>query len=122
LGVIHALLSWLRALRTSYRAPPAWANVMREVLVHTLDWSLAQADAIGSLPSHVDGALNGEPSKLVHFCHGLPGATLVYCLAAKELNVDRFRAATVRFGEVTHEWDLLRKSPGLAMASAGTAL
>lgn len=116
LGSAMALLGWLRAVRCSDRPEPlaSTAAAARLLIVQALDWALAQVDAAGNLPARA-----GEPSPLVQFCHGAPGAALVFAFGAQELELERFREAAVRFGEVTYEYGLLRKGPGLCHGLAG---
>lgn len=121
LGVVMALLCWLRAVRCSARAAQLASTTAtaRNLLVQALDWLLVQVDSVGNLPSRVDGALSAEANPLVQFCHGAPGAAIVFAFAAQELQVEQYRDAAVRFGEVTYEYGLLRKGPGLCHGIAG---
>ncbi|KAG8467231.1 hypothetical protein KFE25_000547 [Diacronema lutheri] len=125
LGVVHALVCWLRSARASpSTATPqlgALATQVIDATVETLDWLLTQLDALGNLPARVDerAARRHEPSELVAWCHGAPGAAIVFAFAARELGVERFGAAAVRFGELSFERGVLRKGPGLCHGLGG---
>lgn len=91
-------------------------------------------DHVRTLERHADGTPGpggwfptamadppGQEKLLVHWCHGSPGAVLLFARAWQVYRDDEYGAVARRAGQVTWERGLLRKGPGLCHGVAGSA-
>ncbi|PNH06704.1 LanC-like protein 1, partial [Tetrabaena socialis] len=62
-----------------------------------------------------------SPKALVHWCHGAPGAVLLWCKAHEVLGDVSYLEAAERAGEVVWQLGLLRKGHGLCHGTSGNA-
>lgn len=88
----------------------------RAVLERTLAYLLAlqQAEA-GNLPT----STGKRGDRLVQFCHGAPGAVLLWCRAWAVLRDDAYLRAAVQAAAVVWRHGLLRKGAGICHGVAG---
>ncbi|EFN72970.1 LanC-like protein 1 [Camponotus floridanus] len=69
----------------------------------------------GNFPSST-----GNPSdKLIQWCHGAPGISILFCLAYKVFEDNTFLETAIRCGEVTWERGLLKKGYSICHGVAG---
>ncbi|XP_046390142.1 lanC-like protein 2 [Ischnura elegans] len=90
---------------------------LMELIRPTIDFLLDTSFPSGNLPS----SLGREKDKLVHWCHGAPGAVYLYCLAYKVFHDERYLDAAKKCGEVVWQRGLLRKGYGICHGVAGNA-
>eukprot|EP00826_Nyctotherus_ovalis_P044144 TRINITY_DN474_c0_g3_i1.p1 TRINITY_DN474_c0_g3~~TRINITY_DN474_c0_g3_i1.p1 ORF type:complete len:344 (-),score=77.59 TRINITY_DN474_c0_g3_i1:10-1041(-) len=82
------------------------------------EYMLSQQYPSGNFPS----SQGSEGDRLVHFCHGAPGA-IPFLLAAHRLfKREEYMAAAVRAGQVVWERGILYKGNGLCHGITGNAL
>ncbi|XP_015437581.1 PREDICTED: lanC-like protein 1 isoform X2 [Dufourea novaeangliae] len=71
----------------------------------------------GNFPSS-----NGSTTdKLVHWCHGAPGMTMLFCLAYEVFKDEQYLNTALQCGEVIWERGLLKKGYGICHGVAGNA-
>ncbi|XP_071446285.1 glutathione S-transferase LANCL1 [Hetaerina americana] len=90
---------------------------LTELVRPTIDFLLSTSFPSGNLPS----SLGREKDKLVHWCHGAPGAVYLYSLAYEVFNDERYLDAANKCGDVVWDRGLLRKGYGLCHGVAGNA-
>ncbi|KOC63195.1 LanC-like protein 2 [Habropoda laboriosa] len=71
----------------------------------------------GNFPS----SIGSTTDKLVHWCHGAPGMTMLFCLAHKVYQDENYLKTAVQCGEVIWSRGLLRKGNGICHGVAGNA-
>lgn len=126
LGAAHGTIGILQMLTLSLREGDSWLfsgkntiNDYKQVLEATWDYICDLQFPSGNFPSHVKDAGDPERDKLVHFCHGAPGAILGLCTAYEYFRNPRFLSTVIRAGDMIWEKGLLRKGNGLCHGIAG---
>lgn len=71
----------------------------------------------GNFPSSV----GSETDKLIHWCHGAPGMTMLFCLAYEIYLDEKFLQTALQCGEVIWERGLLKKGYGICHGVSGNA-
>ncbi|XP_031788004.1 glutathione S-transferase LANCL1 isoform X1 [Nasonia vitripennis] len=71
----------------------------------------------GNFPSSVGSTTD----KLVHWCHGAPSMTMLFCLAYEIFKKDQYLNTALKCGEVIWERGLLKKGCGICHGVAGNA-
>lgn len=71
----------------------------------------------GNFPSSV----GSKTDKLIHWCHGAPGMTMLFCLAYEIYLDEKFLQTAVQCGEVIWERGLLKKGYGICHGVSGNA-
>ena len=66
-------------------------------------------------------AESGSKNLLVHFCHGAPGAILLFCTAYRYFPFKEYLETAETLASVVWEYGLLRKGGGLCHGVAGNA-
>jgi len=127
LGAAHGVIGILQMLVLGLREGEGWLfsgknclNDYKEALERTIDYICDLQFPSGNFPSHVQDAGSPERDKLVHFCHGAPGAILTLCTAFEYFHNPRFLASASRAGDMMWEKGLLKKGNGLCHGIAGS--
>ena len=127
LGAAHGTIGILQMLLLGLKEGEGWLfagentlNDYKEALQRTIDYVCDLQFPSGNFPSHVRDAGNPERDKLVHFCHGAPGAILTLCTAYEYFHNPRFLATATRAGDMMWEKGLLKKGNGLCHGIAGS--
>ncbi|XP_076758502.1 glutathione S-transferase LANCL1 isoform X1 [Xylocopa sonorina] len=71
----------------------------------------------GNFPS----SIGSHTDKLVHWCHGAPGMTKLFCLAYKIYQDENYLKTALKCGEVIWSRGLLKKGYGICHGVAGNA-
>ncbi|KAI4498197.1 hypothetical protein M0802_006683 [Mischocyttarus mexicanus] len=71
----------------------------------------------GNFPSSV----GSNTDKLIHWCHGAPGMTMLFCLAYELYRDEKFLQTAVQCGEVIWTRGLLKKGYGICHGVSGNA-
>ncbi|CAK9829125.1 LanC-like protein 2 [Anthophora retusa] len=71
----------------------------------------------GNFPS----IMGSSSDQLVHWCHGAPGMTMLFCLAHKVYQDENFLETAIQCGDVVWSRGLLRKGNGICHGVAGNA-
>ncbi|XP_043587372.1 lanC-like protein 2 isoform X2 [Bombus pyrosoma] len=72
---------------------------------------------LGNFPS----SIGSHTDKLIHWCHGAPGMTMLFCLAYEIYKDKNYLATAVQCGDVTWARGLLKKGYGICHGVAGNA-
>ncbi|XP_017885838.1 lanC-like protein 2 isoform X2 [Ceratina calcarata] len=71
----------------------------------------------GNFPS----SIGSNSDKLIHWCHGAPGMTMLFCLAYKIYQDESYLQIALQCGEVIWARGLLKKGLGICHGVAGNA-
>ncbi|XP_012244316.1 glutathione S-transferase LANCL1 isoform X1 [Bombus impatiens] len=71
----------------------------------------------GNFPS----SIGSHTDKLIHWCHGAPGMTMLFCLAYEIYKDKNYLTTAVQCGEVIWSRGLLKKGYGICHGVAGNA-
>ncbi|XP_047357096.1 lanC-like protein 2 [Vespa velutina] len=71
----------------------------------------------GNFPS----SIGSNTDKLIHWCHGAPGMTMLFCLAYEIYSDKKFLETAIQCGEVIWERGLLKKGYGICHGVSGNA-
>ncbi|XP_015177864.1 PREDICTED: lanC-like protein 2 [Polistes dominula] len=71
----------------------------------------------GNFPSSV----GSDTDKLIHWCHGAPGMTMLFCLAYEIYSDEKFLQTALQCGEVIWARGLLKKGYGICHGVSGNA-
>lgn len=86
-----------------------------ELVRRGIHWLTSRRQSNGNWP-----AVEGESdAKLVHFCHGAPGAILLYLKAYEVFKTEEYLRIAQEAGEVTYQYGVLKKGLGLCHGVAG---
>ncbi|XP_037037407.1 lanC-like protein 2 [Bradysia coprophila] len=83
----------------------------------TVDWLLGQCFSSGNLRS----SLGSKDDKLVHWCHGAPGAIYMFLEAYKLFGDNQYLNAAIQSADVIWKRGVLKKSYSLCHGVAGNA-
>uniref|UniRef100_A0A0G4H5H5 Uncharacterized protein n=1 Tax=Chromera velia CCMP2878 TaxID=1169474 RepID=A0A0G4H5H5_9ALVE len=114
MGVLHALMS----VPEMCLAGGAGGSGNREALEAGLRTVLGWKCPDGNFPAVVEEK-SQQMSELVHFCHGAPGAVLLFSRAALLFSSQAYAREAVAAAEIVYSRGLLRKGPGLCHGVAG---
>ncbi|MRC56949.1 hypothetical protein GH877_30300, partial [Bacillus thuringiensis] len=86
-----------------------------------MDFLLGLQQVNGNFPPAMDetGHQRPEGEELVHWCHGAPGVVYLFARAFQLWKEPKYLSACQRCGELTWQWGLLRKGPGICHGVAG---
>ncbi|XP_022086481.1 lanC-like protein 2 isoform X2 [Acanthaster planci] len=115
IGAAHGLsgiLCLLMQVTTPYAQEHLHSHIKPSV-----DYVLQLAFPSGNFPS----SLGNNSDRLVHWCHGAPGAIHMLLQAHKVFGENKYLEAARRCGDVIWERGLLRKGYGLCHGTAGNA-
>nr|XP_050858177.1 lanC-like protein 2 isoform X1 [Vespula vulgaris]XP_050858178.1 lanC-like protein 2 isoform X1 [Vespula vulgaris] len=71
----------------------------------------------GNFPS----SIGSNTDKLIHWCHGAPGMTMLFCLAYEIYSDKKFLETAIQCGEVIWARGLLKKGYGICHGVSGNA-
>ncbi|KAF4532219.1 hypothetical protein B566_EDAN004305 [Ephemera danica] len=118
LGAAHGLVGILHTLILARKCLGGARQEELDTLVQqTLNWLLALLLPSGNLPS----SLGNHTDRLVHWCHGAPGLSLLLCQAYKEYKVDHYLEAAKVCADLIWQRGLLRKGCSICHGTAGNA-
>ncbi|XP_011496801.1 PREDICTED: lanC-like protein 1 [Ceratosolen solmsi marchali] len=83
----------------------------------TLQWLESIKYSSGNFPSSIESTTD----KLVHWCHGAPSMTMLFCLAYEIFNKEQYLRTALECGEVVWKRGLLKKGCGMCHGVAGNA-
>ncbi|XP_053972590.1 lanC-like protein 2 [Hylaeus volcanicus] len=66
-------------------------------------------------------SIGSRTDKLVHWCHGAPGMSMLFCLAYEIYQDDQYLNTALQCGEVVYSRGLLKKGCGICHGVAGNA-
>ncbi|KAF2360258.1 Lanthionine synthetase C-like [Trinorchestia longiramus] len=116
LGAAHGLVGILVLLMQAKEHLPS--NALEELIRPSVDFLQARLYPSGNLPSS-EGSSSGD--KLVHWCHGAPGAAIMFAMAHQVFNSPEYLATSRRCAKTVWERGLLKKGYGLCHGAAGNA-
>ncbi|XP_062138287.1 lanC-like protein 3 homolog isoform X1 [Drosophila sulfurigaster albostrigata] len=122
LGAAHGLCSILHMLLDSpwFRTVPisAPAAELRDIK-RSIDYFLELQDSEGNFPVALEDLRSGRDKRLVHWCHGAPGAVYVMAKAYLIFKEDKYLIALRRAADLVWKKGFLRKGPGICHGVAG---
>lgn len=93
-------------------------NPKQQLVKDTLDIFLSMQSSDGNFPCVLEDC-NKSEHKLVHWCHGAPGAVYVFAKAYLTFKESKYLDACLKCGDLIWTKGLLRKGPGLCHGIAG---
>lgn len=122
LGAAHGVCSILHMLLESplfsdYREFNQ-LNEKQQLVKITIDMFLEMQAPDGNFPAALGEARKGD-HKLIHWCHGAPGAIYLLAKSYRVFNEQKYLKACVLIGELIWKKGLLRKGPGICHGVAG---
>ncbi|XP_030244252.1 lanC-like protein 3 homolog isoform X2 [Drosophila navojoa] len=122
LGAAHGLCSILHMLLDSpwFRTVPisAPAAELRDIK-RSIDFLLELQDGEGNFPVAMEDLRSGRDKRLVHWCHGAPGAVYVIAKAYLIFKEDKYIISLRRAADLVWKKGFLRKGPGICHGVAG---
>ncbi|KAL8447752.1 hypothetical protein Emag_004213 [Eimeria magna] len=121
-GAAHGYFCILFALLVTPALRNNPAHAAHRSIQETLKWLLQLEDSHHNYPTVYQGAPSSsaqQESPLVYFCHGAPGAVLLFAEAYDVYHDEVYRQAGERAAACTWRYGLLRKGPGLCHGVAG---
>ncbi|KAH8415300.1 hypothetical protein KR222_002097 [Zaprionus bogoriensis] len=122
LGAAHGLCSILHMLLDSpwFRTVPisAPAAELRDIK-RSIDFFLELQDSEGNFPVALEDLRSGRDKRLVHWCHGAPGAVYVMAKAYLIFKEDKYLLSLRRAADLVWKKGFLRKGPGICHGVAG---
>jgi len=90
---------------------------LNNLLKPSIDFLLSLQFSSGNFPS----SLGNETDRLVHWCHGAPGAIHMFGLAYQVFDDSKYLKSAEELGNVIWERGLLKKGYGICHGTAGNA-
>ncbi|XP_023179029.1 lanC-like protein 3 homolog isoform X2 [Drosophila hydei] len=122
LGAAHGLCSILHMLLDSpwFRTVPisAPAAELRDIK-RSIDFFLELQDGEGNFPVALEDLRSGRDKRLVHWCHGAPGAVYLMAKAYLIFKEDKYIMSLRRAADLVWKKGFLRKGPGICHGVAG---
>ncbi|XP_022214380.1 lanC-like protein 3 homolog [Drosophila obscura] len=116
-GIFHMLLDspWFRT--TPISAPE---DVVRDLKI-SIDLFVRLQNSVGNFPVSMEDLSTGrDPDRrLVHWCHGAPGAVYLLAKAYLIFNEEKYLTAIRHAGDLVWNRGVLRKGPGICHGVAG---
>lgn len=123
LGAAHGLCSILHMLLDSpwFRTVPisAPAAELRDIK-RSIDFFLELQDSEGNFPVALEDLRSGREKRLVHWCHGAPGAVYVMAKAYLIFKEEKYLDSLRRSADLVWKKGFLRKGPGICHGVAGS--
>ena len=94
-------------------------NRTQKLVKDSIDAFLRMQTADGNFPAVLDDAQKSE-HKLVHWCHGAPGAVYLFAKAFLVFKDQKYLNSCLQCGELVWNKGLLRKGPGICHGVAGS--
>uniref|UniRef100_A0A1B0G9X1 LanC-like protein 3 homolog n=1 Tax=Glossina morsitans morsitans TaxID=37546 RepID=A0A1B0G9X1_GLOMM len=122
LGAAHGLCAILHMLLESpwFRTDPISAPSadLRDIK-KSIDYFLALQDDEGNFPVALENLGRDRDTRLVHWCHGAPGAVYLLAKAYLIFKEDKYMQALRRSSDLVWNKGFLRKGPGICHGVAG---
>lgn len=93
-------------------------NQKQQLVKETIDMLLQMQTADGNFPTVLEDAGKGD-HKLVHWCHGAPGAVYLFAKAYIVFKEQKYLTSCLLVGDLIWRKGLLRKGPGICHGVAG---
>ncbi|KAL2715276.1 lanC-like protein 2 isoform X1 [Vespula squamosa] len=115
LGAAHGLAGILYILlqARNYLYEEQLKNFILSTLYYLQDLKYPSGNFPSSIESNTD--------RLIHWCHGAPGMTMLFCLAYEIYSDKKFLETAIQCGEVVWARGLLKKGYGLCHGVSGNA-
>ncbi|KAI9589084.1 hypothetical protein GQX74_007253 [Glossina fuscipes] len=122
LGAAHGLCAILHMLLDSpwFRTDPisAPSAELRDIK-KSIDFFLMLQDDEGNFPVALEDLKSGREKRLVHWCHGAPGAVYLLAKAYLIFKEEKYLQALRRSSDLVWNKGFLRKGPGICHGVAG---
>lgn len=120
LGAAHGICAILHMLLESplFEGNIQQLNQKQALIVTCIDIFLNMQASDGNFPCVYEDADKSE-HKLVHWCHGAPGAIYLFAKAFVTLRSQKYLEACLKCGELIWQKGLLKKGPGICHGIAG---
>lgn len=115
-GAAHGIVGIMFMLLQVYPNCKLVASHISEIQ-NCIDYLLSKQFSSGNFPS----SLENESDRLIHWCHGAPGAVYLMLKAYKVFNEQKYLDAATKCGNVVWKRGLLRKGYGICHGVAGNA-
>ncbi|KAI9583955.1 lanC-like protein 3 homolog [Glossina fuscipes] len=122
LGAAHGLCAILHMLLESpwFRTDPISApSAELTDIKKSVDYFLALQDDEGNFPVALETLESDRETRLVHWCHGAPGAVYLLAKAYLIFKEDKYIQALRRSSDLVWNKGFLRKGPGICHGVAG---
>ncbi|XP_055377355.1 lanC-like protein 3 homolog [Condylostylus longicornis] len=123
LGAAHGLSAILHVLLDSPWFKSDLSKVPSDILNDvkaSVDFYLSLQDAEGNFPVALEDLKRGREKRLVHWCHGAPGAVYLLAKAYLIFKEDKYLRACKKASDLVWQKGLLRKGPGICHGVAGS--
>lgn len=117
LGAAHGICAILHMMLES----PIFIQNLQEkqaLIKSTIDIFLQMQSSDGNFPCVLEDASKSE-HKLVHWCHGAPGAFYLFAKAYLVFKEQKYLDTCLKCGDLIWQKGLLRKGPGICHGIAG---
>ncbi|XP_037933586.1 lanC-like protein 3 homolog [Teleopsis dalmanni] len=122
LGAAHGLCAILQVLLDSpwFRTDPISAPSadLRDIK-RSIDFFLSLQDQEGNFPVALEDLKTGREKRLVHWCHGAPGAVYLLAKAYLIFKEDKYLHSLRHAADLVWKKGFLRKGPGICHGVAG---
>ncbi|KAL8428935.1 hypothetical protein ACSSS7_006889 [Eimeria intestinalis] len=121
-GAAHGYFCILYALLVTPSLRNNPSHAAHKSIKETLHWLLQLEDSHHNYPTAYHGphtSSHQQESPLVYFCHGAPGAVLLFAEAYDVYHDEVYKKAGERAAACTWRYGMLRKGPGLCHGVAG---
>jgi lantibiotic modifying enzyme len=117
-AVLHTILEapWFR--KTTGKEELIPRTVLRDIKA-AVDSYVGMQDAEGNFPTTLGDVRAKREDRLVHWCHGAPGAVYMLAKAYLIFGKEKYLEACKKCGELVWEKGLLYKGPGICHGVAG---
>lgn len=115
-GAAHGIVGILYMLLQVYPSSPVVTQHITEIQ-NTIDYLLTKQFSSANFPS----SLENESDRLIHWCHGAPGAVFLMLKAYQVFQERRYLDVAISCGNVIWKRGLLRKGYGICHGVSGNA-
>ncbi|XP_055905221.1 lanC-like protein 3 homolog [Eupeodes corollae] len=114
-GILHMLIESPGYTRESCRPPRLDLLDIKK----SIDYFLSLQDVEGNFPVALEDLKTGREKRLVHWCHGAPGAVYLLARAYLVYREDKYLTAVRLAADLVWNKGFLRKGPGICHGVAG---
>ncbi|XP_028397878.1 lanC-like protein 2 [Dendronephthya gigantea] len=115
-GAAHGMVGILYMLLQVYPSSPVVQQHTTEIK-NTIEYLLSKQFSSGNFPS----SLENDSDRLIHWCHGAPGAVYLMLKAYQLFKDKRYLDTAILCGDVVWKRGLLRKGYGICHGVSGNA-